>query len=226
MRHRGTLLLTGFGPFPGMPENESARLVPKLAHLAARRFSAHRVVARILPTEWERGLELLEKLYARERPKVALHFGVSERATGFVIETRAHNYRKPVADAAGSLPIKPHVCEGAPQVLPAGWPVEEIVSRLLALGLPASTSDDAGGYLCNAVLFRSLQLANTATAPAVAGFVHIPHVIAVTQIRRAAPAKPDVLDFEKAIAGGLEIIRTCLGRPTSRRGMARAVKAP
>lgn len=212
MRQRDTILLTGFGPFPGVPENASERLVSKLAHLAARRFSAHRVVARVLPTEWERAPARLEFLYDRERPKLVLHFGVSARASAYVIETVARNACRAAEDAAGALPGTCVVVEGGPETLPARLPTEDIAQRLATLGVPVVTSDDAGGYLCNAVLYRSLLLARERERASAVGFFHIPQVIEPAALKsRDDPGMR--FDWGTALAGGLEIIRTCLGRP-------------
>jgi pyroglutamyl-peptidase len=213
MRRRDTILLTGFGPFPGVAENASQRLVPKLAHLAARRFSAHRVVARILPTEWERAPARLEDLYERERPKLVLHFGVSPHASSYVIETQARNARKPAADATGALPRDSAVVRGGPDTLAARLPAADIAQRLTALKVPAVTSSDAGTYLCNAILYRSLICAEQIAEPEAVGFLHIPQHIPPALLK--SRANPDELRFDwgTALIGGLEIIRTCLGRP-------------
>jgi pyroglutamyl-peptidase len=223
MRRRATILLTGFGPFPGVPDNASAALVPKLAHLVARRFRAHRVVARILPTEWDAVPDRLAAHYARERPCLGLHFGVSERATGFVIETLARNVRAASPDAAGAMPRAACVVEKGPESLATTLPTDEIVARLAALGLPASLSNDAGAYLCNTALYTALALAGEGrTAPAI-GFVHIP--VSLERRGNGTPVRGRRLDWEGALAGGLEIIRACLGRPVPARGdMERHVK--
>jgi pyroglutamyl-peptidase len=213
MRQQETILLTGFGPFPGFPDNASARLVPKLAHLAARRFSAHRVVGRVLPTEWDRAPARLEALYQRERPKLVLHFGVSERAHSFVIETVARNSRIAAADAKGALPSDDVVFKGGPETLRARLPAEDIAQRLAALNVPVIASDDAGSYLCNALLYRSLMLADETDVTESVGFLHIPPIIAPAALKtRGSPQEPR-FDWATALAGGLEIIRTCLGRP-------------
>lgn len=213
MRRRDTILLTGFGPFPGVAENASQRFVPKLGHLAARRFSAHRVVARILPTEWDRAPARLEDLYTRERPKLVLHFGVSPHADAFVIETLAHNTCKAAEDAAGSLPRDSAVVRNGPETLTARLPVAEIVRRLHGLKVPAVASEDAGSYLCNALLYRSLLFAEQIAEPDGVGFFHIPHVIPPALLKSRADPNVMRFDWGTALTGGLEIIRTCLGRP-------------
>jgi pyroglutamyl-peptidase len=214
MRQRDTILLTGFGPFPGVPENASQKFVPKLAHLAARRFSAHRVVARILPTEWEKAPARLKALYERERPKLVLHFGVSARATCYIIETVSRNACRIAEDAVGALPRDGVVMNGGPEKILSRLPAEDIKTRLAALKVPALLSDDAGGYLCNALLYRSLLFAQQNEKPAaMVGFFHIPLVIPPALLKSRANPREMRFDWGTALIGGLEIIRTCLGRP-------------
>lgn len=213
MRRRDTILLTGFGPFPGVPENASQRFVPKLAHLAARRFSAHRVVARILPTEWERAPQRLQTLYERERPKLVLHFGVSASASSYVIEMRARNTRKSLEDASGALPRDEVVLRGGPDTLAARLPAHDITTRLAALSVPAVVSEDAGTYICNTLLYRSLLFAEEIEQPDAVGFLHIPQTIAPALLKAQAIPGEMRFDWGTALIGGLEIIRTCLGRP-------------
>lgn len=212
MRQHDTILLTGFGPFPGCPENASERFVSKLAHLAARRFSAHRVVARVLPTEWERAPSRLSFLYERERPKLVLHFGVSDCASCYVLERTARNARRETPDAAGALPANQVVVEGGPDTLIARLPADDITQRLGTLKVPVVTSDDAGSYLCNAVLYQSLLIAEEHEQTEAVGFFHIPKAIRPAEIKSRKSGEIQ-FDWGTALAGGLEIIRTCLGRP-------------
>ena len=41
-------------------------------------------------------------------------------------------------------------------------------------GLPANSSDSAGGYLCNYILFYTLERLRTVGSPTRAGFLHVP----------------------------------------------------
>ena len=79
---RPVLLLTGFGPFPRVPVNATSLLVPRIAEAADKAFAGIGVVCEIIPTEWRAGLARVEGLYAEHRPLIAIHFGVSGRATG------------------------------------------------------------------------------------------------------------------------------------------------
>jgi pyroglutamyl-peptidase len=194
-------VLTGFGPFPGVLENVSAQLVRALAERAARRLPKKRFVTHVLPTEWAAAPQHLASLYKLHNPILVLHFGVSSRATGFCIETSARNVQGEFHDAAGHLPDNKMISSNGPLALDVSLPDAEICARLKRLKVPARLSNDAGSYLCNHVLYRSLQWADRSRNSAMVGFIHLPVTLATP------------FDFETALTGGIEIIRTCLGLP-------------
>jgi pyroglutamyl-peptidase len=202
---RSVILLTGFGPFPGVPENATARLVPRLASAARDLFPAYDVVAEILPTEWAAAPQRLADLLARSGPVLALHFGVTRHAEGFRIELVGRNECKQTEDAGGCLPASGVLIEDGPPKLGCTLPAERIVDRLVRLGVPATTSEDAGGFLCNALLYHSLAAARALETPRLAGFVHLP-----IDLPERNAAQDRRLDMRGAIAGGLEIIAECL----------------
>lgn len=204
---RTTILLTGFGPFPGIADNATQHLVPRLAEAARRRFPRHTVHAEILPTEWQAGPHRLVAITEAVQPGIALHFGVSEKATGFVLEARGLNHCRQSPDAAGCLPEAAHVIAGAVHEHATSLAVETALARLAMLGLPASVSNDAGGYLCNAVLYRSLTL-HAHTAGAIVGFVHVPAHI--------GDASNAPLSWPQAERGALEIVVTAVQQQRGR----------
>jgi pyroglutamyl-peptidase len=206
-RSRPTIILTGFGPFPGVPVNASWTLVRRLAPVAARAFPGYRVEAAELDTEWLRGPAQLVDLIERVQPTVALHFGVSRKATGFVIEMRGYNAQSAVADACGLTPGPDCLAKGAPDMLTAQVPASLIAARLRRRGLPVEISRDAGRYLCNAALFHSLDIARQDRWPVRAsGFIHLP-----TELHERMHLRGSQLTLPEAIEGGLEIIGACLG---------------
>lgn len=198
-----TILLTGFGPFPGVAENASAELVERLADAAAERFPRRRIVSAVLPTEWVAAPKQIAQLYQRHDPGIALHFGVSERAKGFVIETLARNECRLTPDAAGALPHMSYVLAKCPRTLDATLPVDDIIRRLRELNIPAEASSDAGRYLCNAVLFHALAQPSSGAAGRAVGFIHMPTRIS---------------DWDLTLAGALEILRASLDLPVAKQG--------
>lgn len=200
------LLLTGFGPFPGIPENASSMLVSEMAARLAPRRSELTLETIFLPTEWKSAPALLQSAMKSFAPDIALHFGVASEATGFRIETMAENFRARMADAAGHIPRRRQISAIHPSHLLSTFPADAIRARLEDLGIRVELSTDAGRYLCNATLFRSLSLAARAKGAAMTGFVHIPAALAPGE---QAQALQD-FDWPRAITGGLAIVETCL----------------
>jgi pyroglutamyl-peptidase len=208
---RTSVLITGFGPFPGVPVNATMRLVPELAEIAARRFPDVRIATEILATEWTAAPRRLEALLGEIDPDLVLHFGVSSRARGLEVEQRAVNRCDRNPDAAGSLPPGAAVREGGAEHMGASLPVAHIVGRLRRLGIPAFVSRDAGAYLCNATLYHSLCSAREAAGRRV-GFIHVPASLARPGGPNRGRTGACPLRWEQAVAGGAEVLAACLGR--------------
>jgi pyroglutamyl-peptidase len=193
------VLLTGFGPFPDCTVNASAKLVTGLVEQARKQIPRAKFISEILPTEWQAAPQRLEELFRASSISLALHFGVAREAQGFRIETQGLNACATRLDASGQGPANAELKRGGSEALPVTIPTRDIARALQSRGLPVSLSDNAGGYLCNAVLYHSLALAKAARWPCRAGFIHIPMDL----------SRPP-LDERSALAGALEIVRVCL----------------
>ncbi len=158
------VLITGFGPFPGVPVNPSEAIVARLGTVVGARL-----VRRRLETTWD-GLPALDGLLAGIR--VAVHVGVAPRSHRLRIETTAFAGRDRVPDADGRLPAPATDRPGA--VRRSRAVAAPLVAAARRAGVPAAVSGDAGRYLCNALYFRSLTAARGATRPHIAVFVHVP----------------------------------------------------
>jgi pyroglutamyl-peptidase len=212
---RTVVLLTGFGPFPSVPVNATMTLVPRLAVAARTLFPGIHFLHAILPTEWDAAPDHVDKLVTRLKPDLVIHFGVSRRARGFEIEKRGRNVRALSPDACGAIPNDTCIAARGPHLRPSRLPVAEIVTRLHQRRVPAFQSWNAGTYLCNATLFHALGARSLRHVPT--GFVHIPAELtppgtAPEGGRRTSPGCP--LTWTQAEAGGLEILATCLDRPS------------
>lgn len=205
-RHHGggrRVLLSGFGAFPGVAHNATQDLVPMLAALAARQFPEHSFAWEILDVDWEDGPAESRRVIERFAPSLIIHFGVSELARGFVVERLAHNICRDSLDAGGKLPRQSVLDAGQRPVLESTLPCTAIVDRLRQLGLPAELSQDAGAYLCNAVLFETLRRAHRGVR---AGFIHVPAFLPLERGTNAA----DCMTIGEAVQGGLELLGVCL----------------
>jgi len=216
---RLSVLLTGFGPFPGVARNASADLAGELACLARRRHPQVQFVEHILPVDWNEAPLALSRLLLSHRPSIALHFGVSARATGFVLETLARNITTNVPDESGRVAASSILIAGDRPQRTTTLPVRRILRSLVDAGYPAQLSQDPGRYLCNAVMFHSLRHAVRAMPRTRAGFIHIP-----VTLHPGAKGEPSKIGWEEAIDGGLRSIDACVAPLTGSARTERTAK--
>jgi pyroglutamyl-peptidase len=205
-----SVLLTGFGPFPGIPVNASGLLATRLAAAGRAAFPKVSFATAQVPTEWTDGPRRARAAILRNTPTLIIHFGVSQRAKGFVIERQGVNACCAEPDGAGHMPLADCLDAVGPKARKATLPVVAIKRRLKAQGLPVALSDDAGEYLCNAVLFHSLAMAKSGDHGARVGFVHIPASLVGAGRDGLEPEPGCPLTWDTAIVGGLAIIQACL----------------
>ncbi len=198
-----TILITGFGPFPGVDENVSEPLVRAIEVTGATRLAPDRVIAAILPTQWQAAPVCVAALINEHAPWVVVHFGVAEGATGLQIETQAVNACLMRCDAVGRSPLSSVLNTTGAAVLQATIPVDQIYERLRHGTVPVSLSSDAGGYLCNAILYHSLQLSLEMAHPLgrvmKVGFVHVPVTF-----------DPAAFNLEDAVSTCITLLEICL----------------
>ena len=172
-----TILLTGFGPFPGAPFNPTGPLVEVLAHHRHPGVGGVRRVAHVFATAYDSVDNELPALLARERPDVLLMFGLAQRSHHLRIETRARNCLTCIVpDVCGELPQSSTIAAGAPDTLPLLVPAHRLAMAARSAGVPAAVSHDAGRYLCNYLCWRACEAAAHDSGPRIFAFVHVPRV--------------------------------------------------
>lgn len=162
------VLVTGFGPFPGVPRNPAGQAAHRLARLRRPALAGLERAALVLPTEWT-SLALLEEAIARLKPDAVFMLGVASRRRRFAIEVRAVNAARGL-DAARHRPPRRLAASGSPALGLKGN-AARLAHALKAAGLATSVSRDAGRYLCNGAYYTALS-ATSAGVPVV--FVHLP----------------------------------------------------
>ncbi|PTW55778.1 pyroglutamyl-peptidase [Breoghania corrubedonensis] len=167
----GTILVTGFGTFPGVATNPSEALIERLRANPPELASPFHAVFCVLPVIWTMLEEDLPRLYATHAPDAIIHFGVAGRRRMISIETRARNIASTQrADAAGFCYPHKLLDPDGPRCRPATVPAGTLIEAVHKAGLPVRTSRDAGDYVCNATLWSSLAAGFAST------FVHVPQV--------------------------------------------------
>jgi pyroglutamyl-peptidase len=199
-----TILLTGFGPFPGAPFNPTGPLVERLARRRHPAFIGVRRIAHVFPTSYDAVDRELPALIARERPAVLLMFGLAVRTRHLRIETCARNVRScSHPDVTGRLPDADMIVADAPMMLPLRAPALRLTAAACASGMTAALSRDAGSYLCNYLCWRASEAATTPRGPRIVTFVHVPLVrrthLPPSRARRAPLTLDDLVRAGEAI---------------------------
>ncbi len=175
------ILVTGFGPFPGVADNPSATIVRAIETGRVRPPPRCEVVTEILPTSWDRVAARTPRLLAEARADMSLHFGLHRRARAFHIERVARNQARSLPDADGARPGSRSIRPRGPARLRSGIPAERIVAPLRAAGVPARASNHAGDYICNQLYYLMLAANRREGRGAPSLFVHVPDPAALAR---------------------------------------------
>ena len=171
-----TILLTGFGPFPGAPSNPTGALVRQLACLRRPTLAHVRLVPHVFPTSYRAVDRDLPRLLTDLKPDAILMFGVSARVSCLRVETRARNALSALRDADGQRLGSPCILPGGPAALDFSIPAARLALAARSARVPAVTSRDAGRYLCNYLCWRAIETAGRPGGPKFAAFVHVPRL--------------------------------------------------
>ena len=191
-----TILITGFGPFPGAPVNPTTPLVRRLAKLRRPGLIDVRLIGHVFTTSYAAVDRDLPRLIAREKPDAILMFGVATRERRVRIETRARNALALLPDATGAS-LRPHAIRpGGPAARLMPMPAPQLLAAALSAGVPAYLSRDAGRYLCNYICWRGAE-AVAAKGPRLAAFVHVPPLVR-TPRRKGTRRCLDATDLARA----------------------------
>ena len=171
-----TILITGFGPFPGAPFNPTEPLAQELARRRYPAFGNIRRLAHVFRVSYDAIDRDLPALLATERPDALIMFGLAARTRHVRIETRARNaLTRVLPDVEGHLPRSCTIRAGAPPTLPLHTPAQRLLVAARSTGLPIAISHDAGHYLCNYLCWRAAEAARQG-APQITSFIHVPTV--------------------------------------------------
>lgn len=169
------ILLTGFGPFPGVPHNPSQAVVELLSTMAWR--EPVRLETMVLPTEYEAASQRLTDGLLALRPDACICLGVGKPGA-IRLETLARNRDLgSAADRVGEVRAGPIERDG-PAIYQSTLPLRRLERYLRRESFPVEYSGDAGGYVCNHCFYVARHLAEAQGAPRLCGFIHLPNVVA------------------------------------------------
>ncbi len=165
------VLVTGFEPFGGEKINPSWEAVKALPD----EMAGAEIVKHCLPVTFRGVREILPRLIVKERPDVVILTGQAGGRPNITIERVAINVMdSEMADNEGFKPEDEPLFEGAPAAYFSTLPIKAIVRALRNARIPASVSNSAGTYVCNAAMFTALHTIGVAGMETRAGFIHVP----------------------------------------------------
>jgi pyroglutamyl-peptidase len=205
-----TILVTGFGPFPGAPFNPTGPLAERLARLRRASLNDTTIVAHVFPTSYAAVDRDLPKLIAMHKPDALLMFGLAPRARVLRVELRARNTLTLLPDVGGSARAA-KIAPGEPAAIALAAPARHLLAALHSARLPAALSRDAGRYLCNYLCWRATETTQRQGGPRIAAFVHVPPVRRKPR-RRGTRAQPVLDDLARAGARLVMVIAAALRR--------------
>ncbi len=181
-----TILVTGFGPFPGASVNPTGPLARSLGRTVAA--SGVRIVSHIFPTSYAAVDRELPALLRKYKPDALLMFGLAVKTPHLRIETWARNTLSPLPDAEGIVASARFIAPGRERARLLPTPSRKLLAAARRAFAKAAVSKDAGDYLCNYLCWRAAQAVRKSGGPHIAAFIHVPEGQAAGYLLRAGRA--------------------------------------
>ncbi|WP_314700143.1 pyroglutamyl-peptidase I [uncultured Rothia sp.] len=170
-----TLLLTYFGPFPGVPVNPTVALAEGAVRALNTARPDLRVVARELPVSYDGSSAALRAALQEVQPDALISLGVAVGRDVVSLEQIAINLDSAsIEDNDGDRRCDEPIVPDGREAYFSSLPVRASFERLRAAGEPVEISYTAGTYVCNHVFYEGQRISRELGLSIPAGFVHVP----------------------------------------------------
>lgn len=174
-----TLLLTFFGPFPGVPVNPTVALAEGAQRLLTRMRPDLNVITRELPVSYDGSSTALRTALQDVQPDALISLGVAVGRDVVSLEQVAINLDSAgIEDNDGDRRCDEPIAPGGQEAYFSSLPVRASFERLRAAGEPVEISYTAGTYVCNHVFYEGQRISRELGLSIPAGFVHVPAICA------------------------------------------------
>ena len=174
-----TLLLTFFGPFPGVPVNPTVALAEGAQRLLGRMRPDLNVITRELPVSYDGSSTALHAALQDVQPDALISLGVAVGRDVVSLEQVAINMDSAgIEDNDGDQRCDEPIAPGGQEAYFSSLPVRASFERLRAAGEPVEISYTAGTYVCNHVFYEGQRISRELGLSIPAGFVHVPAICA------------------------------------------------
>lgn len=174
-----TLLLTYFGPFPGVPVNPTVALAEGAQRLLTRMRPDLNVITRELPVSYDGSSAALRAVLQEVQPDALISLGVAVGRDVVSLEQVAINLDSAgIEDNDGDRRCDEPIVPDGREAYFSSLPVRASFERLRAAGEPVEISYTAGTYVCNHVFYEGQRISRELGLSIPAGFVHVPAICA------------------------------------------------
>lgn len=209
------IIINGFEKFsaPYSPSADVANYFKK-KYIAGQEISAT-----VLPDYFRHAAEQIKYIIQFNKPKVLLSIGPSAHRLEQIdpiihIEKRAINIMTPEFDRNNRLiPTNDPIDPEGPEFVYLDWDADALASHLTQRGVRARSSDNAGTYVGNDVLYRTLRRLEQAASGVKFGYIQIPWLREYTEGLKgqefsqiSVPIDPEKTMPMKEIVEGVELI--------------------
>jgi pyroglutamyl-peptidase len=165
------MLLTGFESYGGHAVNPSGEVA---GLLDGAEIAGVRVAGRILPVVHAGLADRIGALIEEISPRAVICLGLDPGEPSVRLERVAANILDfDMADNAGDV-LRGPVVEGGIAALRSTLPLAAIETRLRVAEIPVRGSEDAGRFVCNALMYHALLAAARRRPAPACGFIHLP----------------------------------------------------
>lgn len=180
------ILVTGIEPFDGEAINPSWEAVRVLD---GEEIDGHHLVARQLPCVIAEVGPVLTAAIEELDPVLVLCLGQAGGRSDITVERVAINVVDArIPDNAGRQPVDEPIVEGGPAAYFSTLPIKALVRALRDAGIPASVSQTAGTYNCNAIFYALAHHIATRRPQLRGGFIHVPYLPSMATRHPGAPS--------------------------------------
>ncbi len=170
------ILVTGFEPFGADSVNPSGEAVLKLTDK-----NEYTLFKMILPVTWDGAFDTLSKAWDEIQPDGVLMVGLAGGSDRIRIERVGINLCGATKDNLGlypngtsDIPAERAVSESGENAYFSTYNVKAILQALKEREIPAAYSYSAGTYICNNILYSSLEKMIKEKKDMKIGFIHVP----------------------------------------------------
>lgn len=165
------ILVTAFDAFGNDDLNSSQEVLKQLPN----RLNGHTLVKVLLATQVDAALSTLDQVIQDHQPHAIIQLGQATGRSTITMERVAINTLDfTIPDNAGYHPQDTFIVEKGPAAYFLTLPNKAMIKACLEANIPASISNTAGTYVCNAVAYYVAHKIVIEDLKIRSGFIHLP----------------------------------------------------